>query len=292
MDYQEELDTIQDRIETGTFEHNTAKEAEMDPQPIVIRDTYKGSDKLLGKRALISGGDSGIGRSVAVHFAREGADVIILYHEHKNDAEETARMVEAEGRKACILQCDQRSKEACQEVVAHIVMEHGKIDILVNNAAYQKPQKNFLDISEDQLRQTFETNIYGYFFLTQAALPHLADGANIIATTSVTSYHGQDMLIDYSCTKGAITTFIRSLAKPLSEKGIRINGVAPGPIWTPFLTATFPKEAVMGVAADLPMKRIGQPCECATAFVFLASDDASYFTGQVLHPNGGGFIST
>lgn len=292
MGYQQELDEIQKRIASGTFKHNTAKEAEMDPSPIVIRDSYRGSGKLQGKRALISGADSGIGRSVAVHFAREGADVIILYHEHKEDAEETAKLVEAEGQKSCVVQFDQRSKKSCQEVVAHVVMEHGDIDVLVPNAAFQRPQENFLDITEEQLRNTFETNIYGYFFLIQAALPHLAKGANIVATTSVTSYHGQEMLIDYSSTKGAITTLIRSLAKPLAEKGIRVNGVAPGPIWTPFLTATFPKEAVMGVAADLPMERIGQPCECATAFVFLASDDASYFTGQVLHPNGGGFIST
>lgn len=290
--YQEKLNQIQRRIQTGDFKNEVAEEEKMDPAPLIIRDDYKGSGKLAGKLALISGADSGIGRSVAVHFAREGADVIILYHEHLNDAQKSAALVEAEGRQAIVLQCDQRSKEACREIVSEVVMNHGKIDILVNNAAYQKPQKDFLEIDEDQLRQTFETNIYGYFFLTQAALPHLSEGANIIATTSVTSYHGQEMLIDYASTKGAITTLVRSLAKPLAAKGIRINGVAPGPIWTPFLTATFPKEAIMNVASDLPMQRLGQPCECATSYVFLGSDDASYFTGQVLHPNGGGYLSS
>lgn len=292
MSYCDELKKIQDQIDDGQFSVGVWKEEEMKPQPMVIRDDYQGGEKLKGKVAVISGGDSGIGRSVAVHFAREGADVVILYHEHQEDAQKTAEMVAAEGQKGHILQLDQTCKKDCEKVIAEIMKETGKIDILVNNAAFQRPQKDVLSIDEEQLAKTFETNVYGYFFLTQAALPHLTEGTNIINTTSVTAYHGQEMLIDYASTKGAIVAMIRSLAIPLLKKGIRINGVAPGPIWTPFITSTFPFDDIKELGGTVPMERIGQPCEVATSYVFLASDDASYFTGQVLHPNGGSFIHT
>ena len=292
MSYQNELQNIQDRIEAGDFSEGAAREEEMDPTPMVIRPGYKGSGKLEGKIAVISGGDSGIGRSVAVHFAREGADVVVLFHEHNLDAQETVKWIEQENRVGRAIQCDQRDKKACLAAISTIVEEFGRIDILVNNAAFQCPQKDFTAIDEDQLHRTFETNIYGYFHLTQAALPHLKSGSTIINTTSVTAYHGQEMLIDYASTKGAITAMIRSLAKPLLKKGIRINGVAPGPIWTPLITSTFPVDAIKELGGSVPMGRVGQPCEVATSYVFLASEDSSYFVGQVLHPNGGDFLHT
>lgn len=291
MSYLKQLKEIQDQIENGEIK-KTAKQREMTPEPLMIAPAYQGSHKLEGKLAVISGGDSGIGEAVAIHFAREGAKVVVLYHEHSEDAAQTVRSVELENSTGAFYQCDQRSKEACKTVIEQIVKEHGEIDILVNNAAFQRPQKNVLDITEEQLAQTFETNIYGYFFLTQAALPHMPEGSNIICTTSVTAYHGQEMLIDYASTKGAINGMIRSLAKPLLEKGIRINGVAPGPIWTPFITYTFPEPAIKELGPGVPMGRIGQPSEVAPSYVFLASDDATYFTGQVLHPNGGDFLHT
>lgn len=291
MSYYSQLKEIQKQIESGDFT-KTAKQREMTPEPILIAPAYQGSHKLEGKLAVISGGDSGIGDAVAIHFAREGANVVVLYHEHEEDAFRTVEAIELENQKGWAMQCDQRSKKACIETIDKIVAEHGKIDILVNNAAFQKPQTDLLDIDEEQLANTFETNIYGYFFLTQAALPHIPEGGNIINTTSVVAYHGQEMLIDYASTKGAITAMIRSLAKPLLKKGIRINGVAPGPIWTPFITSTFPDDAIKELGASVPMERIGQPSEVAPSFVFLASDDSSYFTGQVLHPNGGDFLHT
>lgn len=263
-------------------------EEQMDPQPVYIKEGYKGSDKLRGKVALISGGDSGIGRAVAVHFAREGADVAFIYTEAEGqDADKTAALVEAEGRRALKLPGDVRDAAFCQQAVERTVKELGGLNVLVNNAAVQYPQDSLTDIDDEQLHKTFETNIYGYFYLARAALPHLKEGDTIINTTSVTTYRGSPTLVDYASTKGAILGMTRSLAGQLAEKGIRVNGVAPGPIWTPLIPATFPKEKVAEFGQETPMKRPGQPAEVATCFVFLASDDSSYITGQVLHPNGG-----
>ncbi|MCY1701904.1 SDR family oxidoreductase [Deinococcus sp. SL84] len=262
-------------------------EEQMDPQPVYIKEGYQGSDKLKGKVALISGGDSGIGRAVAVHFAREGADVALIYLNEHADADKTVALVEAEGRRALKLPGDVRDAAFCQQAVERTVGELGGLNVLVNNAAVQYPQDSLTDIDDEQLHKTFETNIYGYFYLARAALPHLQEGDTIINTTSVTTYRGSPTLVDYASTKGAILGMTRSLAGQLAEKGIRVNGVAPGPIWTPLIPATFPAEKVAEFGQETPMKRPGQPAEVATCFVFLASDDSSYITGQVLHPNGG-----
>lgn len=258
---------------------------EMKPQPEVIRKNYQGSDKLLNKIALITGGDSGIGRSVAVHFAREGADVAIVYLEEDKDAEITKNLVEKENRKCIFFKGDVSDKKFCETVVKKCVKQYGTLNILVNNAAVQFSVSKVEDISDAQLHQTFETNIYPYFYFVQAALPHLKDGDTIINTSSVTAYRGSDHLLDYSSTKGAITTFTRSLALMLAKKKIRVNGVAPGPIWTPLIPASFDKVSDFG--QDTLMKRAGQPSEVAPAYVFLASEDSSYITGQFIHINGG-----
>jgi NAD(P)-dependent dehydrogenase (short-subunit alcohol dehydrogenase family) len=242
---------------------------------------------------LITGGDSGIGRAVAIAFAREGADVAIVYLEEKQDARDTAELVEAKGRKALLLKCDISKKDECGKAVAKAVQTLGRLDILVNNAAEQHPQESITDITEDQLVKTFRTNIFSMFFMTSAALPHLekSNQAAIINTTSVTAYRGSPGLLDYSSTKGAIVSFTRSLAGQLVAKKIRVNGVAPGPIWTPLIPASFPPDEVATFGADIPMGRAGQPWECAECFVFLASADASFMTGQILHPNGGEIIN-
>jgi len=267
-------------------------EKEMTPKPEFIRENYKGSDKLQSKVALITGGDSGIGRSVAVHFAREGADVAIVYkEEERTDAEETRQLVENEGRKCLLLPGDLRDPGFCQAIVEQTVQQLGKLNILVNNAAEQHPQESLADITDEQLETTFNTNIFSFFRTTRAALQHLQEGDCIINTTSITSYRGSQELLDYSSTKGAITSFTRSLAKQLAEKKIRVNGVAPGPIWTPLIPATFDEEKVSNFGKNTPMQRPGQPSEVGPAYVFLASEDASYFTGQVLHPNGGDVVN-
>ncbi len=264
----------------------------MTPQPEVIREGYKGSDKLKGKIALITGGDSGIGRSVAVHFAREGADVAIVYKSEDQDAEETRRMVEAEGRRCLIIRADIREVKNCYDAVERTVRELGGLNVLVNNAAEQHPKESPEQISPEQLDSTFRTNIFAQFYFVQAALPHLKENDSIINTTSITSYRGSKELLDYSATKGAITTFTRSLAQNLAEKKIRVNAVAPGPIWTPLIPSTFPEEKVAKFGQDTTMGRAGQPSEVGPSYVFLASEDASYFTGQILHPNGGSTVNT
>lgn len=264
-------------------------EVEMKPKPVAQRPE-KGN-KLDGKVALITGGDSGIGKAVAILFAQEGADVAVVYLNEHPDAEETKASVEQYGKRCLLISGNIREEGFCKLAVEETLKEYGKIDILVNNAATQSPQKSLEDISTEQLYETFETNIFSMFWLTKYALPHLQKGASIINTTSVTAYRGSKELIDYSATKGAIVTFTRSLSASLTEKGIRVNAVAPGPIWTPLIVATFEKEKVATFGTDVPMKRAGEPAEVATSYLFLASDDGSYFTGQVLHPNGGEIIN-
>lgn len=253
---------------------------------------YPGSGRLTGKVALISGGDSGIGRATARLFAREGAQVAILYKDEEKDARETVRLVEEEGSKAIAIQGDIGDRDYCIEAVSETIERLGGLDIAIANAAEQHAQTRPEDISETQLRQTFNTNVFGQFFIIQAALPHLKEGSSIICTTSVTAYRGQDLLLDYSSTKGAIVALVRALAHKLAPRGIRVNGVAPGPIWTPLIPASFPKDKVEKFGSDTPLGRPGQPNEVAPCYLFLACEDASYMTGQVLHPNGGEPVSS
>ena len=271
---------------------HTNTEEEMDPKPVYEREYDREEKKLYGKVAVVSGGDSGIGRAVAVHLAREGADVAIIYHKEEEDALVTQQLVEEKGKKAVIIAADVSSESDCIFAIQMIMEEFDRLDILVNNAGIQDPQKGIENISEEQLEDTFRTNIFSQFFLVKAALPYMRRGGAIINTASVTAYHGNPTLLDYSSTKGAIVAFTRSLALSLVEKGIRVNAVAPGPIWTPLITSTFPDEKIATFGKDTPMKRAGQPAEVAPCFVFLASEDASYITGQVLHPNGGEVLNT
>jgi NAD(P)-dependent dehydrogenase (short-subunit alcohol dehydrogenase family) len=266
-------------------------ESELSPKP-EWQPRYPGSDRLKGKVALVTGADSGIGRAVAALFAREGADVAILYLCEHDDAAKTAEIVGKEGRRAITIAGDIGDKAFCDRAVAETVEKLGGLDILVNNAGEQHPDKDITDISEEQLRRTFQTNIFGMFFMVQAARPHLSEGAAIINCTSVTMYQGSGELLDYSSTKGAITAFTRSLSENLIKDGIRVNAVAPGPIWTPlnpFGGASKEKLATFGQST--PMGRPGQPNEVAPAFLFLACEDASYMSGQVLHPNGGTIVN-
>ncbi len=262
-------------------------ESKMNPEPEIIRKDYEGSGKLKGKTALITGGDSGIGRSVAIHFAREGANIAIVYKSEDEDAEATKKLVEKEGVKCLILKGDLKKETFCKNMVQKTKDEYGSLNILVNNAAVQFPEENMAEISTDNLKKTFETNIYPFFFATQEALKILKKGDCIVNTTSVTAYRGSEHLLDYSSTKGAIVTFTRSLSSMLVKKGIRVNAVAPGPIWTPLIPATFKAAEVAKFGKDTPMQRAGQPSEVAPAYVFLASKDASYITGQIIHVNGG-----
>lgn len=261
-------------------------ETEMNPRPD-YEPRYPGSDRLQGKVALITGGDSGIGRAVSVLFAREGADVVIVYLNETEDAETTKKLVEREGRTCLTIAGDVGDPSFSKKVVDQVIQRFGKLDVLVNNAAEQHPKGDIAEISPEQLDRTFRTNIFGYFYMTQAAMPHLKEGSAIINTTSVTAYRGSSDLLDYSSTKGAIVAFTRSLAQKLAEKKIRVNGVAPGPIWTPLIPATFPEEKVKTFGSNTPLKRPGQPNEVAPSFLFLACADSSYITGSILHPNGG-----
>jgi NAD(P)-dependent dehydrogenase (short-subunit alcohol dehydrogenase family) len=266
-------------------------EAEMKPRPQAEKASHRGSGKLEGRVAIITGGDSGIGRAVAIAFAKEGADVAVVYLNEHQDAEETRRLVEEKGGRCLLLPGDVGDEDFCREAVERTVRELGRLDVVVNNAAEQTEQEKLEDISREQLERTFRTNIFGYFFITKAALPHLGEGSAIVNTTSVTAYRGSDHLIDYASTKGAIVAFTRSLAQTLAPRKIRVNAVAPGPIWTPLIPASFPPDKVEGFGEDVPLGRPGQPEEVAPCFVFLASDDASYMTGQVLHPNGGEIVN-
>ncbi|WP_303312191.1 SDR family oxidoreductase [Hymenobacter sp. BT730] len=268
-------------------------ESEMTPQPEYIRPGYKGSDKLQGKIALITGGDSGIGRSVAVHFAREGADVAFCYlPSEEEDAYQTRQLVEQEGRRCLSMPGDLRDPGFCQEIVTRTVEELGGLNILVNNAAEQFPSKDLTEITDQQWEDTFQVNFFSFVRVTRAALEHLQEGDSIINTSSINAYRGHEQLVDYTSTKGAITAFTRSMAQQLADKKIRVNAVAPGPIWTPLIPASFPAMKVAMFGKDTTMKRAGQPSEVGPCYVFLACEDASYITGQALHPNGGEVLNT
>lgn len=266
-------------------------ETEMVPRPVSEDHSYQGSNKLANKVAIITGGDSGIGKAVAIHYAKEGANVVIVYLDEHEDAKETKRQVEEEGQKCLLLSGDIGNEEFCKEIVKKTIDTFGQLDILVNNAAEQHPQKSISAITAEQLEKTFRTNIFSYFYLTKAALPHLKQGSSIINTASVTAYKGNEQLVDYSATKGAVVSFTRSLSMQLIGKGIRVNGVAPGPIWTPLIPSTFTSDQVAKFGSTTPMKRPGQPEEVAPCYIFLASDDSSYMSGQILHVNGGEIVN-
>lgn len=264
------------------------KESKMKPEPEIIRKDYKGSDKLKGKVALITGADSGIGRSIALHFAIEGADVAIIYDKSTDDAKATKKMVEEQGRKALLIKGDLKKPAFCKKAVKETIDKLGRIHILVNNAAVQFPQDKIEDIDNDQLHLTFETNVYPIFYVTREVISQMKSGDCIINTTSITAYRGHDILIDYSSTKGAVLSFTRALSGNLASKNIRVNAVAPGPIWTPLIPSTF--DTVADFGKDSPLGRAGQPSEVAPAFVYLACADSSYVTGQVIHVNGGSVL--
>lgn len=262
----------------------------MDMTPVSIRDDYKGSEKLKGKIMLITGGDSGIGKSVALHFAREGAQIAIVYLNEDKDALGTKSEVEKEGAECILFKGDLKKEEFCKEVIEKTIAHFGTLNCLINNAAVQFPADHIENINSNHLKATFATNILPYFYLVQAAMAYLKSGDTIINTSSVTAYRGSEHLIDYASTKGAILSFTRSLSKSLAVKGIRVNGVAPGPIWTPLIPATFSGEDLKNFGKDVPLGRPGQPAELGPAYVFLASQDSSYMTGQILHINGGEII--
>ncbi|MEB3282072.1 MAG: SDR family oxidoreductase [Lyngbya sp.] len=276
-----------DKIPAQHQDRKPGLESEMTPKPQYDDPNYKGSGKLQDKVALITGGDSGIGRSVAVYYAKEGADVAIVYLDETEDAQVTKKAVENQGRRCLLIEGDIRNENFCQEAVKRTVDEFGKLDILVNNAAEQYYEASIEEIDSARLGSTFATNIFSMFYFTKAAMPHLKEGSAIINTTSINAYKGNASLLSYSTTKGAILAFTRSISQPLIEKGIRVNGVAPGPIWTPFIPDAFGGDDVSNFGKQVPMKRPGQPKEVAPCFVFLASEDSSYMAGQVLHPNGG-----
>ncbi|KRF13714.1 NAD(P)-dependent oxidoreductase [Paenibacillus sp. Soil787] len=262
-------------------------ESLMNPRPIFDNPNYKGSGKLKDKIAIITGGDSGQGRAIAVAFAKEGADILIIYLNEHSDAEETKQYVEQMGRRCLCMAGDIGSEAFCKQVMEQTIMQFGKLDILVNNAAEQHVQDGLENISSEQMEKTFRTNFFSIFYLTKIALPHMKPGSSIINAASLAAYEGNEQLIDYSATKGAIVSFTRSLSKSLHSKGIRVNGVVPGTIWTPLIPASFPSDQVANWGAKNPMKRAGQPFEIAPAYVYLASEDSTYVSGQFIHITGG-----
>jgi len=281
------------QIKGYTQSNQPGIEAEMKPKPIAELNTYQATGKLKDKVALITGGDSGIGRAVAILFAKEGANVAIGYYNEHQDAKDTVRRLEELGVKAKTYAHDLKDETQSQQLVKDVVDDFGGLNILVNNGGVQFPRDHFEEITPEQVKETFQTNIFGMIFLSQAAVPYLNDGDSIINTTSVTAYRGSGHLIDYSATKGAIVSFTRSLATTLMEKNIRVNAVAPGPIYTPLIPATFDEEKVENQGGGTPMERRGQPAELAPSYVFLATPaDSSYITGQVIHVNGGDFMTT
>ncbi len=265
------------------IEHEMRRKPEYAPR-------YPGSGRLQGRVALITGGNSGIGRATAVLFAREGAKVAIIYRDEHEDAAETLGLVEAEGSEGLVIAGDVGQRSFCHDAVAQVIDRFGQLDVLVNDAAEQHAQDEPEEIPEEQIERTFRTNIFGQIFMAQAALPHLRAGASIVCLTSVTAFKGQPLLIDYASTKGAILAFVRALSGKLAERGIRVNGVAPGPIWTPLIPASFPEEKVESFGKSVPLGRPGEPNEVAPALLFLACEDSSYITGQVIHPNGGTLV--
>lgn len=265
-------------------------EAFMNPLPIFENPDWVASNKLQGKVAIVTGGDSGIGRAVSILFAKEGADIAIVYFNERQDANQTKQIIEGLGRRCLLLEGDLRYENFSSFIAQSVINTFGRIDILVNNAAVQFPQNSILDISAEQLKNTFETNIYPLFYLTKAVLPYLEVNSSIINTTSVTAFEGHKTLIDYSSTKGAITVFTKSLALSLADNKIRVNAVAPGPIWTPLIPASFASQEVEVFGSNVPLKRAGQPFEVAPAYLYLASDDSRYVTGQVIHANGGTMV--
>ncbi len=267
-------------------------EEEMKQKPVSEKSEQESTNKLKDRVALITGGDSGIGKGVALLFAKEGADIAIIYLSETEDAEETKQRIEKEyGKKCLLIQGDIAEEKFCEQSVQKVIDAYGRIDILINNAATQYDAKELTDIKTDNMLKTFQTNIFSMFWITKSALPHMKKGSAIVNTTSVTAYRGSPHLMDYAATKGAIVAFTRSLAGNLVKKGIRVNAVAPGPIWTPLITSSFNEKQVAEFGSDSPMGRPGQPAEVAPCYLFLASDDASYMTGQVLHPNGGEIIN-
>ena len=266
-------------------------ESLMNPRPKYEDPNYRGSEKLKGKNILITGGDSGIGRAVAITFAKEGAHVAIAYLDEHEDANETKRLVEQQGVKCILLPGDLSNEQHCQQIVSETISSLGGLNVVVNNVAQQYPQQGLEYITAQQLEQTFRINIFSYFHVTKAALAHLKQGDVIINTASITAYEGNEQLIDYSATKGAIVAFTRSLAKSLVQKGIRVNGVAPGPIWTPLIPSSFDEKKVSEFGSNVPMKRPGQPYELAPAYVYLASGDSTYVSGQIIHVNGGVIVN-
>lgn len=268
------------------------REFQMDPKPIYDDPAYKAAGRMAGSTAIITGGDSGIGRAVAVAFAKEGADVLIAYLKANADAAETKASVENYGRRCVTVQADLRSEPEAFRVAEAAISAFGHIDVLVNNIAVQYPQNSVSDISDAQLEETFRTNVFSYFFMTKAVLPHLKAGCTVINTTSVTAYKGSEDLIDYSSTKGAIVSFTRSLSMSLIKNGIRVNAVAPGPVWTPLIVSSFSPEKVSEFGKNVPMQRAAQPCELAPTYVYLACADSSFVSGQVLHVGGGVIVES